>query len=339
MSTATPFFKNKMLRKLSILSLAAVAVLFIGCDTEDDNLPWGPGLGTGGGGNTGEDTNDEWVAKPIQPANNIVVAHRGVCKEISAPDNSLASLRGAIALGLYGSECDIYWTKDDNVIIAHADSNCKINNLYPWENTVAELRRGGVLSNGEILPTLEEYIKVAALEGKCTKLILDIKNITAPSTISAATRAQYCIKACKRAIEIAQSFGAEEYIEFICTGNETVMTGCAPLCETAAIPIGWMANKAATEYDRLGAGCKYAYRWANLSLEYMNDGIIYSEADIKAGADLGKRTIDEFVSRGIEFSCYNADTDQQMDYYSGQSHKLKSICTNYPKKLLRKMGK
>ena len=78
MSTATPFFKNKMLRKLSILSLAAVAVLFIGCDTEDDNLPWGPGLGTGGGGNTGEDTNDEWVSKPIQPANNIVVAPRGV---------------------------------------------------------------------------------------------------------------------------------------------------------------------------------------------------------------------------------------------------------------------
>ena len=237
-------------------------------------------------------------------------------------------MRGAIALGLYGSECDIYWTKDDNVIIAHADSNCKINNLYPWENTVAELRRGGVLSNGEILPTLEEYIKVAALEGKCTKLILDIKNITAPSTISAATRAQYCIKACKRAIEIAQSFGAEDYIEFICTGNETVMTGCAPLCETAKIAIGWMANRTGAEYERLGAGCKYAYRWANLSLEHMNDGF--------SG---GKRTIDEFVSRGIEFSCYNADTDQQMDYYSGQSHKLKSICTNYPKKLLRKMGK
>ena len=316
-----------MLRKLSILSLAAVAVLFIGCDTEDDNLPWGPGLGTGGG-NTGEDTNNEWVAKPIQPANNIVVAHRGVCKEISAPDNSLASLRGAIALGLYGSECDIYWTKDDNVIIAHADSNCKINNLYPWENTVAELRRGGVLSNGEILPTLEEYIKVAALEGKCTKLILDIKNITAPSTISAATRAQYCIKACKRAIEIAQSCGAEDWIEFICTGNETVMKGCAPLCESAKIAIGWMANRTGAEYERLGAGCKYAYRWANLSLEHMNDGF--------SG---GKRTIDEFVSRGIEFSCYNADTDQQMDYYSGQSHKLKSICTNYPKKLLRKMGK
>ena len=316
-----------MLRRISILSIAALAaIFFVGCDTEDDpELPWGPGLSGGGGNSGGGDY--AWNAKPIEPADNIVVGHRGVCSEIGAPDNSLASLRGAIALGLYGSECDIYWTKDDNVIVAHADSNCKINNLYPWENTVDELRRGGVLKNGEQLPTLEDYIKTAALEGKCTKLVLDIKNITAPTTINADTRAQYCIKACKRAIEIAQSCGAEDWIEFICTGNETVMKGCAPLCESAKIPIGWMANRTGAEYERLGAGCKYAYRWANLSLEHMNDGF--------SG---GKRTIDEFVSRGIEFSCYNADTDQQMEYYINQSHKLKFICTNYPKGLLRKMG-
>lgn len=316
-----------MLRKISILSLAALAaIFFVGCDTDDDELPWGPGLG-GGSNNNNNNGDYVWDAKPIEAADNIVVAHRGVCSEIGAPDNSLASLRGAIALGLYGSECDIYWTKDDNVIVAHADSNCKINNLYPWESTVADLRRGGVLKNGEQLPTLEEYIKTAALEGKCTKLVLDIKNITAPTTINADTRAQYCIKACKRAIEIAQSCGAEDWIEFICTGNETVMKGCAPLCESAKIAIGWMANRTGAEYERLGAGCKYAYRWANLSLEHMNDGF--------SG---GKRTIDEFVSRGIEFSCYNADTDQQMNYYIGQSHKMKSICSNYPKKLLSKMG-
>ena len=318
-----------MLKRLSILSLAALAaIFFVGCSTDDDELPWGPGLGGGSNNNNNSGGDYVWDAKPIEAADNIVVAHRGVCSEIGAPDNSLASLRGAIALNLYGSECDIYWTKDNNVIIAHADSSCKINNLYPWESTVDELRRGGVLKNGEQLPTLEDYIKTAALEGKCTKLVLDIKNITAPTTINADTRAQYCIKACKRAIEIAQSCGAEDWIEFICTGNETVMKGCAPLCESAKIAIGWMANRTGAEYERLGAGCKYAYRWANLSLEHMNDGF--------SG---GKRTIDEFVSRGIEFSCYNADTDQQMNYYVGQSHKLKSICSNYPKKLLGKMKK
>ena len=176
---------------------------------------------------------------------------------------------------------------------------------------------------------------MAVTEGKCTKLVLDIKNITAPTTIAAATRAQYCINACRRSIEIAQELGAEEWIEFICTGNTTVMEGCAPLCEAAEIPIGWMANKAASEYDRLGAGCRYAYRWANMSLEYMNDGIPYGRETVEKG----RRTIDEFVNRGIDFSVFNADTDQQMDYYASQSHKMKSICTNYPKKLLSKMRK
>ena len=302
-------------------------MFFVGCETDDGpNSPWGPDYVPGGGGDD-DKTEEEIVVKPIEKADNIVVAHRGAVKEFGGtPDNSIASLRNAIALGCYGSELDIYWTKDNDVIVAHADSECKINRMYPWQNTVEELRRGGVLSNGEILPTLKEYIEVAVTEGKCTKLVLDIKNITAPTTIDAATRAQYCINACRRSIEIAQSMGAEEWIEFICTGNESVMNGCAPLCETAQIPIGWMANKTAAEYEKRGAGCKYAYRWANLSLEHMNDGF--------SG---GKRTIDEFVSRGIEFSVYNADTDQQMDYYVSHAHKLKSICTNYPKKLLGKM--
>ena len=314
-----------MLKKVSILSFVAAALFFVGCNTDDGpDSPWGPGYvpnpGPGNGGET------EWQVKPIEAADNIVVAHRGVCKEITAPDNSIASLRNAISLGCYGSECDIYWTKDNDVIVAHADSSCQINGLYPWESTVAELRRRGVLSNGENLPTLEEYIKVAVSEGRCTKLVLDIKNITAPTTISSATRAQYCINACKRAIEITQALGAMEWVEFICTGNSAVMEGCAPLCEVAGFPIGWMANKSAATYADLGKNYKYAYHWANLSLEYMNDGF--------SG---GKRTIEEFVSRGIEFSVYNADTDQQMDYYVGQSHRLKSICSNYPKKLLSKM--
>lgn len=322
-----------MLKRFSILSLAAAAMFFAGCSTDDGpDSPWGPGYVPGNGDDGKEDT--EFVAKPIEAADNIVVAHRGAVKEFGGtPDNSIASLRNAISLGCYGSELDIYWTKDNDVIVAHADTNCQINRMYPWECTVTELRRGGVLTNGEVLPTLSEYIKVAVTEGKCTKLILDIKNITSPTSIAADKRAEYCIKACQRSIEIAQELGAEEWIEFICTGNATVMTGCAPLCEAAQIPIGWMANKAASEYDRLGAGCKYAYRWANLSLEYMNDGLLYGTYT----SEQGKRTIDEFVSRGIEFSVYNADTDAQMDYYIGQSHKMKFICTNYPKKLISKM--
>ena len=83
--------------------------------------------------------------KPLEKPNNIVVAHRGAYKAYSGngavPHNSLASLRRAISLGCYGSECDIYWTKDNNVVVVHANSEtCKINDLYPWESTVAQIQ-------------------------------------------------------------------------------------------------------------------------------------------------------------------------------------------------------
>ena len=279
--------------------------------------------------------------KPLEKPNNIVVAHRGAYKAYSGngavPHNSLASLRRAISLGCYGSECDIYWTKDNNVVVVHANSEtCKINDLYPWESTVAQIQASKKLSNGETIPTLQDYLEVLIKESKCTKLVLDIKNITeVVTTVNAQTRASYCIKACKRAIEIIQQMGAQEYVEFICTGNSTVMTGCAPLCEAAKIEIGWMANESASTYKSKGTNYNYAYHWANLSLEYMNDGIIYDGYT----TEQGKRTIDEFVNKGIAISVYNVDTEEQMTYYVKNAGKLKCICTNYPKTLLNKMGK
>lgn len=273
-------------------------------------------------------------AKPLQKANNIVVAHRGAYKAYSGngalPHNSIASLRRAISLGCYGSECDIYWTKDDNVIVAHADDDYKINGLYPWANTIADIRAAGNLSNGETIPTLQDYLEVLIKESVCTKLVLDIKYIG-----TSTTRANYCIKACKRAIEIAQKMGATNHIEFICTSYEAVMEGCAPLCEAAQVEIAWMGNNSASTFKSKGSGYNYAYHWANISLEFMNDGILYKDNT----EEQGKRTIDEFYNSGIELSVYNVDTEEQMTYYIKNASKLRNICTNYPNTLLKKMGK
>ena len=93
-----------------------------------------------------------------EKVNNKVVAHRGGSAEAGTakyPDNSIASLSYAISLGCYASECDIYWTADNNVVVAHAANGCYVNNLKPWEHTLDELRAAGKLSNGELLPTLE----------------------------------------------------------------------------------------------------------------------------------------------------------------------------------------
>ena len=110
----------KPLRTLSLLLMTAATLAFAGCSKEDPQ-----GQPSWGGGGGGTDT-----PKQPGPCSNMIVAHRGGSTEAgttAAPDNSISSLQYAMTLGCYASECDIYWTADNDVIVAHADSQCKIN--------------------------------------------------------------------------------------------------------------------------------------------------------------------------------------------------------------------
>ncbi len=257
---------------------------------------------------------------PPEPAvcNNIVVAHRGGAKELgeTMPDNSIASLEYAQSLGCYASECDIYMTTDRHVIVAHVDGDGKVNGYYPFMATLEELRAAGTLSNGEQIPTLEEYLDHAMKPGSCTRLWLDIKNVTKPSTLT-----DYPVDACKIACEIIAAKKAEKWVEFICTGNETVMQHCAPVASKHGINIGWMANRDVTEYKARG------YTWANMNVKNMTDA-----------THSGPRSVDEFVNEGLDISVYNVDKPKNMRYYIERIDKMKAICTNYPALLLQEMG-
>lgn len=295
--------------------VAATAVFATSC--EKDNWPDQPDWST----ITPPDQPTGPSEKPAE-CDNIVVAHRGGSTECGQPDNSIASLTYAMENGCYGSECDIYWTKDNNVIVAHADSQCCVNGYHPWEATLAEIRKAGNLKNGEPIPTLEEYID-KVMEKKpdgtayCTRLWLDIKNITKPSTLT-----EYPIAATRRACEIITEKGAQNFVEFICTGNATVMAASFTYANAAGVNIGWMANQDVKIYISKG------YKWANLSVEYMNDG-----------THTGARTIREFTDKGVAFSVFGINTDADMNYYVNQSANLKAISTDYPVRLLKKMGK
>lgn len=302
------------MKKLTILIMAAFAALTFGlatsCDRNDDQdqLPdwWFEP-------DSSSTVTDEYPV-PAEAGNN-VVAHRGGAAETgeqSNPDNSLAALRYAISLGVYASECDIYWTKDNDVIVAHADADCKVNGLHPWEHTTDEIRKAGNLANGEVVPTLGDVLDVVMKESSCTRLWLDIKNITSPSTLT-----EYPIKAVKRACEIIKEKKAVNFVEFICTSNSRVMSGAVLYAEEAGIDIGWMANVPVSTYISKG------YTWANLNSSYMvRDG--------------GKRTVEEFLKAGIAFSVFVVDDESMMDYYLTYGDKIKAITTNYPKKLLEK---
>lgn len=273
---------------------------------------------------------DGSLPKPLE-AGNKVIAHRGGATESGYPDNSRAALRYAMGLGCYGSECDIYWTSDNKVIVAHADGNDQINGMNPYEHTAAEIIAAKRLSNYEKIPTLEEYIDIVMEPGSKTKLILDIKMIDTP-----ALDYDHPAKAALRAIEIIQEKNAQNFCEFICTGYTGVMSKIASAIKASGIPCGWMnGDMSAASFKSKG----YT-DWANLNTrEHFNLG---------SGADkgTGNRTITEFKNAGLQLSVFHIDkqsgnssavyTDATVQVYLDEYDYLRCITTNYPSWLLQK---
>lgn len=109
-------------------------------------------------------------------AENMVVAHRGAWGKSNLPENSIASLKRAIALKCTGSEFDIRMTADDSLVINHDP----IYNNLPIEKTNYKDLLTFKLSNGEKLPTLREYILAGIDNNNTTRLVCEIK----PSEIS-----------------------------------------------------------------------------------------------------------------------------------------------------------
>ncbi|MDR0536121.1 MAG: hypothetical protein LBG65_07265 [Puniceicoccales bacterium] len=98
------------------------------------------------------------------------MAHRGFWKTAGSAQNSLSSLRNAQELGVYGSEFDVWLTKDDVLVVNH---DAKIGKTIIEEATFAEMA-AVLLSNGEKLPTLESYLKIGA-KNKKTRLVFELK--------------------------------------------------------------------------------------------------------------------------------------------------------------------
>ncbi len=84
----------------------------------------------------------------------------------------MASLKGALALDVYGSEFDILATSDDVLVIHH---DAKINGTIDIQNVTYDEIKDIELTNGEKLPLLANFLTEGAKQSK-VKLILEIKN-------------------------------------------------------------------------------------------------------------------------------------------------------------------
>ena len=107
----------------------------------------------------------------FQFAPNPVIAHRGAFKKNGFPENSIASLKEAIGLGCTGSEFDVRMSADDSLIINHDPHYHELD----IEKTNFRELIAYRLSNGEILPTLRQYLQAGMENNKTTRLVLEIK--------------------------------------------------------------------------------------------------------------------------------------------------------------------
>jgi len=109
-------------------------------------------------------------------APNRVIAHRGAFKKNSYPENSIAALREAIRLKCTGSEFDVRMSADDTLLINHDPHYGKLEIEKTSYSELAKLP----LSNGEVLPTLRQYLLSGLRDNHQTRLVVEIK----PSGIS-----------------------------------------------------------------------------------------------------------------------------------------------------------
>ena len=141
-----------------------------------------------------------------------IIAHRGAWKEFTLPENSIASLQKAIELKCYGSEFDVRRTKDGILVVNH-------DPVY-FGDTIelcnyADLNKKK-LSNGENLPTLENYLSIGTKSNPSTLMICEIKE--------ALTGAEISQKTTMETLALAENLGISEKIIYISFGFEIVKT-------------------------------------------------------------------------------------------------------------------
>ncbi|UCE41635.1 MAG: glycerophosphodiester phosphodiesterase [Candidatus Aminicenantes bacterium] len=113
-----------------------------------------------------------------EPEDFIVIAHRGASR--AAPENTLSSMKKAIEFGADFAECDVFQTKDGEIVLFHDEEMERTTGKEGmiWDYTLAELKELEVGSwfkeefRGEPIPTLQEVIQ--AVKGKI-KLNIEVK--------------------------------------------------------------------------------------------------------------------------------------------------------------------
>lgn len=130
-----------------------------------------------------------------------VIAHRGYWKCEGSAQNSIRSLERAAEIGAYGSEFDVHLTADGVLVVYH-DNEIEGKNIQ--SSTYADLK-DLTLSNGETLPTLENYLERAKSLDKL-HLVFELKAHQTPERNREAAEAS---------VNLVKKMGLEDRTDYI----------------------------------------------------------------------------------------------------------------------------
>jgi glycerophosphoryl diester phosphodiesterase len=133
---------------------------------------------------------------------NKVIAHRGAWKNTGAPENSIEAFDHAVKLGCEGSEFDVHMSADSLPVVNHDPLIQGVSIAKSNANQLLQIK----LSNGETLPTLEEYVKRGMSQNK-TKLILELK----PAEVGK----EHSIALARKAVALVESLHAQAWVDYI----------------------------------------------------------------------------------------------------------------------------
>ncbi|MBD5196330.1 MAG: glycerophosphodiester phosphodiesterase [Bacteroidales bacterium] len=136
----------------------------------------------------------------MQAAKPKVIAHRGYWNTAGAAQNSIRSLVKADSIGCYASEFDVWMTPDSVMIVNHDPT---INGVVIQNTPAAEVRKEK-LSNGETVPTLDEYLETA--KGLNTRLVLELKTHDSRAREKAAV---------KKSVDMIKKYGLADRTDYI----------------------------------------------------------------------------------------------------------------------------
>lgn len=139
-----------------------------------------------------------------------VVAHRGAWKNTQTPQNSIAALQEAIKGQYWGSEFDVCLTKDDVLVVNHDNDFQGVDIATANYGDLQKLQ----LSNGEKLPTAEEYMR-EGIKQKKTRMVYEIK----PNRLGK----ERSIKAAELSYQLVKDMGALKNTVFISFSYEACL--------------------------------------------------------------------------------------------------------------------